>query len=203
MLFGAAGFGRWLAVATIPRSTLETGEGVRRVTARAPGASAAFVNWNNPYPDLNLELRTLNGEVVANSAETEPGAAVALEPGAYRLRAFDRKGAWRGGTRKVTLVKNKTVTLAVTPEVAAEYYLWVGDQQHAQGSEREAEKAWRQAIQVSPRALKARLQLVQSLIRDLRYRDARAELKSALAIAPNDIQLTRWLKTLDNLEALR
>lgn len=196
LLASSALAGAWLGSLTMKeppakRSALPESDG-----GSLSGAPVAVrIQWDNPHPELKLELVGPDGSVLTSS-DTDPPSALTLKPGDYQLRTRDRDGLWSPVERAVSIGSQSAVVLSPSPEAVASYYTDRGRRLRDAKRLQDAEQAWRTAIQVLPRHTDARLQLAEHLILSGKYEEAREHLRLVRAASPDDPRLLRLMRKL-------
>lgn len=191
-LIGSAAGGRILAESTSAPSPLVDLDVQRGREARG---GIATVRWNNPLPELALELHTPRGRAVARSGKA---ATVKLRAGKYRLRVLAPGSRWDGATQPIQVRAGETVPVTPAPEAIADYLGFKAEAAAREGSTQAAEQFWRRAVATAPRHLPARLGLAHCLAGQFRLDEAREHLRAAAAIAPDDPRIGRLLAAVDS-----
>ncbi len=196
LLASSAIVGAWLGSLTAKEPPVKRSAVPERNGGSFSGAPVVIqIQWDNPHPELQLELIAPDGSVVARS-DPSASSAVTLKPGDYQLRTRDRDGLWSPVERAVSIGSQSAVVLSPSPEAVAGYYTDRGRRLRDTKRLQDAEQAWRTAIQVSPRHTDARLQLAEHLILTGKYEEAREHLRVVREASPDDPRLVRLMRKL-------
>jgi hypothetical protein len=183
LVVGAAAGGQWLAYATTPGSPLID---IPLNQADKRDGAVATIQAEAPPVEIRLELLTSKGRVIATFSSGEEKRVVKVRAGRYQLRASDLSGKWQSDFQPIRALAGKTVALEVDGEILAEYHGWVAAQAAKRGDDPGAARSWRLAVKHDPNSADAHLGLAQALAGQFRFKQARAELRRAAALAPRD-----------------
>lgn len=195
----AAATGVWLLLLPAPQRTpaLTTPAGNRPASVAAATPAAAHIAWRTADSDLQMELQTPTGVVVASSSNA--AATSAVPPGEYRLHIRNEDGRWTAPDQTVVAIGGETLTLGLSGELLGKYHLWAGKQAYDKDEKKRAEREWRAAIEADANCGEARLQLAALLAVRSQYKEARRQVQEVLDRQPGNEQATRLMQVLGQL----
>ncbi|MCC2668466.1 MAG: hypothetical protein K0Q72_937 [Armatimonadetes bacterium] len=155
------------------------------------------VTWQNPYPELRLELFSASGSRVARQ-----GDDVRLSPGTYQVRIYPKDGNWHIKGSRVRAQEGAQVEVAVTPADGARFFVGLGDRFAEANKTADAISAWEHALEVDRGHLNAHLRLGTALPLQHRYLDARQHLDAVLAADPGNKEALEGKQLLEALHHL-